>query len=81
MEDRWLAQGFFFKKKKKDFSREVGCMYGKKRFNSNLRSISVRTPPCARPQAIPCISSLYHRIRNTKYHLASASGSFGRKLF
>lgn len=75
-----VGSGFFFLKKKRIFP-EVGCMYGKKRFNSNLRSITVRTPPCARPQAIPCISSLYHRIRNTKDHLASACGSFGRKLF
>lgn len=58
-----------------------GWMSGKRRVNSNLRSITVRTPPCARPQAIPCISSLYHRIRNTKDQLASAFGSFGRKLF
>lgn len=49
---------------------------GKKSFNTNLRSITVRTPPCALPQAIPCISSQYHRIRNTKDQLASACGSF-----
>lgn len=73
--------GFFFKKKRIFPERLDVCMYGKKRFNSNLRSISARTPPCARPQAIPCISSLYHRIRNTKDQLASACGSFGRKLF
>ena len=56
-------------------------MCAKRRVNSNLRNIIVRTYPCARPQASPCISSLYHQIRNTKHQLASACDPLARSYF
>lgn len=60
---------------------QIGWMCGKRSDNSNLRSITFHTPPCARPQSIPCTSSLYHRIRNTKDQLASACDPLAGSYF